>query len=125
MGLIAKSVARLLPGRSVISQPVRLDNKAELGPEEVDAEAAHPCARLWCVQPRPPSERQKPALQLRVRKYEGVAIEKCSQGRDTGAPRDVIEGRVENVRVDQITLVGLADRAFEGGPGQDGGEIDE
>src|SRR3954447_5083316 len=39
--LVAQPVARLLGGRAVVAEAIRLDDQAQVGPVEVDLEAVH------------------------------------------------------------------------------------
>ena len=65
--LVAQPVPRLLRGRPVVAQPVRLDYEPEPGPEEVHREPADVPAGLRQREPGTAYEPQEAPLELGVR----------------------------------------------------------
>ena len=111
--LIAAPVTRLLRGRAVVAQAVGLDHEAEVRPVEVDAEAVEPLLGQRRRQARPPGDREKAALELRVGQGEGVAVEQLAQGGGATRPG---ERRAQALRIDEVEPVGLVDRGLELAP---------
>src|SRR4051812_15054 len=62
--LIPETVPRLLGGRAVVSQPVRLHDKAQLRPVEVDLEAVETRSGLRLWKACPAGDRQEASFQL-------------------------------------------------------------
>jgi hypothetical protein len=92
VGLIAKPVARLGCRGSVVAEAVRLDDEAEVGPEEVDLEAVHPCFRSWWREASAFCDRPKENLQGRVGQPEGVSVEEAAKTANPGFACVVEEG---------------------------------
>lgn len=125
MRLVAATVTRLLRGRAVVAQAVRLDDQAALGPEEIHAEAVHERARLRQAQSGAARKGQEAAFELGVGEDEGVPVEELAQGCDPGPAGYVIKSIAKYVGLDQVALVRLVDSAFESRPRQNSGQIDE
>jgi hypothetical protein len=64
MDLVTEPVARLLRGRPVVPQAVRLDDETELRPVEVDAAAMHLGLGQRRRQSGPTGDRPETALEL-------------------------------------------------------------
>ncbi len=113
MGLIANAIARLLRGRAVIAEPVRLYDKPKIGPEEVDFEAVQTLlcqrqgqaclANLW----------QEPTLQIRVRQPERPPIKQLAESSHPALTAVGHERRTQCFGIDQIKAISLVDRSLE------------
>ena len=64
MSMVPATVARLLSRCAVIAQAVCFHDEPEVGPEEVDTEAAHDLARFGHRKSCKAHEGEKPALEL-------------------------------------------------------------
>src|SRR5687767_12819636 len=90
VSVVAQSVLRLLRGRAVIAKAIGFDDQAELRPVEVDLEAVDVCPGLRGGQASPPGDGQKVTFEFRVRKREGLAVERPSQDAHPGAGCDAV-----------------------------------
>lgn len=88
----AWSIADLLRRRAVIAKAIGLDDKAEVGPEEVDAEAMELNSRLRSRQAGPSNETEKSPLQRGVRQAEDLAIKEAEHGGNAGLPAPLHSG---------------------------------
>ena len=79
VGLIAKAVLSLLGGGSVVAEAVGLDDQAEGGPIEVDAETIDSLLCEGWAKTCPADDSQKTPLELRVGEHELATIEDFTQ----------------------------------------------
>jgi hypothetical protein len=107
MSLVTKPVSCLLTWRSVIAQPIGLNDQSELWPMEVDTEAVESLLSQWFRQSRGPNEPEEHPLKLRVCEPEGAPIEKATEGPDTGEPPVCVELRPERFSVNPTEFVCL------------------
>lgn len=113
MLLISNSVAHLLRGCSVITQPVGLDDQAEVRPEEVDREPVDAAAGLGWREAGLADEAHEAPLQLGVREGEGVAVEGVAQHLGTRPRLHLVESGTQRLGVRKPALVRLVDRGLE------------
>lgn len=73
--LVPGPIPSLLLWRSVVSQPIGLDDQPELRPMEVHPETLHSLLGFRFGQPRAPNESQEPPFELGVRQGERASIE--------------------------------------------------
>jgi hypothetical protein len=123
--LVALAISRLLRRRAVVSQPVGLDDQAELGPVEVDPEAVDAASRAGPGKARPTRYRQEAPLELGVGEREGAAVEEPSKRRDPAATGHPVERRPEPLGIHEPAPVGFVDRGLERARRQPGGEVDQ
>lgn len=115
MGLISNTVAGLLCRGAVVAQPVGLDYKPQVRPEEVNPKAVQVLARKRGRQARPRDERQEESLQVRVGEAKGAPIQELAQSGNPAPSRICVEGDAQRDRVDQVKPVGLVDGTLEAG----------
>ncbi|HEX3608841.1 MAG TPA: hypothetical protein VHU14_04115 [Solirubrobacterales bacterium] len=113
MGLISNPVAGLLGRGAVVAQPVGLDHKPQVRPEEVDPKAVYAPARKRGRQARSRDEWKEEPLQVRVGKAKGAPIQKLAQYGNPGPSRIYVEDDAQGTRVDQVKPVGLVDGTLE------------
>jgi hypothetical protein len=114
VGAVAASVTGLDRGRAVVAEAVGLDDEAQIGKEEVDLEAVqdlfaerHGKACFHC-------DWAEEDLKIGVREEEGALVEELAQGLHAGLASVVIESGPQRLRVNQVQLVRLVDRALTG-----------
>jgi hypothetical protein len=125
MSLIAQAVASLLGRRAVVREAVGLDDKAEIGPEEVDAEAVHVLLGKGRREPCSRDQPQESPLELGIGEDKGSTVEDVTQGCNAGLASVGVERGPEGLGIDKLSLVGLIDRSLHGIGLKHGRQIDQ
>src|SRR3982751_979211 len=107
VGLVTPPVARLLRRGAVIAQAVGLDDQAQVGPVEVDAEAVHSCLRLRLWQARALDNREEAPLEGGLRQRETAAIEEAFDRRGAPAAVHLLDRLAQSLRIDQVEPIRL------------------
>jgi hypothetical protein len=103
----------LLGSGPVIAKTVSLDDKAQLGPEEVHSKSIDVLLSQRSGQPGAKNQAKKARLELGVGEPEVLSIEERAEGCNTSLTGAITECTTQLLRVDQSNLVRLIDKPFE------------
>src|ERR1044072_2631504 len=121
--LVAAVVIGLLEGRSVVVQPVGLDDEIEIWPGEVDAVAVQPYLGIRGRKARAADEPQELALESGI--GSGVMVEQRTQAACAGPRLQCLDCLAQPLPGDQLATICLADSALELIAAEAGGEVDQ
>ena len=91
----------------MITQAIRLDNKAETGPKEVDFVTLDHLFGQRVGESRCSSDGTEEDLQDGVGESERVLVQENSQGTHPRLPGEVLEFGAQSLGVDEVVLVGI------------------
>jgi hypothetical protein len=123
--LISHSILCLLCCRPVVTQPIRLHDQLELGPEEVHPKATHSLLRLWRWETRSSNEPEETSLELRVGKSKCPPIEDSPKRWGTSQASVLVQCGAQGLRIRQPQLVRLVDGCLQLARVQERGEIEQ
>jgi hypothetical protein len=111
--LVSEPIPSLLGRRSVITQPVGLDDQAQVGPVEVDAKAVYAALGQRRRQAYAADERQEAPLELAVSQAQGLAIEQRAQRGHPSLPDPAVKRGPQPLGIDEVEPVGFVDGRLE------------
>jgi hypothetical protein len=111
--LVATAIASLLRRRTVVAQPIGLNQEPQVGPEEVDAEPIEVLARERNRQSRLGRKRQEKSLKFGIGKSKRAPVEELAQPANPLTAPISLEPSAESLRINQVKPIRLIHRSLD------------